>query len=107
MIRHAKALAVLACGAFAPAVWAADALTGEVHKQPLNVSAIAMFVAFVAFTLGITYWASKRNKSAADYYAAGGRSPASRTAWRLPATTCRRPRSWGFPRWCSPPATTA
>ena len=52
MIRHAKTLAVLACGAFAPAVWAADALTGEVHKQPLNVSAIAMFVAFVAFTLG-------------------------------------------------------
>ncbi|WEK29827.1 MAG: cation acetate symporter [Candidatus Pseudomonas phytovorans] len=73
MIRHAKALAVLACGAFAPAVWAADALTGEVQKQPLNVAAIAMFVAFVAFTLGITYWASKRNKSAADYYAAGGK----------------------------------
>ncbi len=74
MIRHsAKALAVLACGAFAPAVWAADALTGEVHKQPLNVSAIVMFVAFVCFTLGITYWASKRNKSASDYYAAGGR----------------------------------
>ncbi|NQD59321.1 cation acetate symporter, partial [Pseudomonas sp. CM25] len=73
MIRHAKTLAVLACGAFAPAVWAADALTGEVQKQPLNVSAIAMFVAFVAFTLGITYWASKRNKSAADYYAAGGK----------------------------------
>ena len=45
MIRHAKALAVLACGVFAPAVWAADALTGEVQKQPLNVSAIAMFVA--------------------------------------------------------------
>nr|WP_225776750.1 cation acetate symporter [Pseudomonas sp. Marseille-Q3773] len=73
MIRHAKTLAVLACGAFAPAVWAADALTGEVQKQPLNVSAIAMFVAFVAFTLGITYWASKRNKSASDYYAAGGK----------------------------------
>ncbi|HBK48678.1 MAG TPA: cation acetate symporter [Pseudomonas sp.] len=73
MIRQIKALAVLACGAFAPAVWAADALTGEVQKQPLNVSAIAMFVAFVAFTLGITYWASKRNKSASDYYAAGGK----------------------------------
>ena len=73
MIRQVKALAVLACGAFAPAVWAADALTGEVQKQPLNVSAIAMFVAFVAFTLGITYWASKRNKSASDYYAAGGK----------------------------------
>ena len=53
--------------------WAADALTGEVHKQPLNISAIVMFVAFVGATLCITYWASKRNKSAADYYAAGGK----------------------------------
>lgn len=32
-----------------------------------------MFVAFVAATLFITYWASKRNRSASDYYAAGGR----------------------------------
>ncbi|NER61547.1 cation/acetate symporter ActP, partial [Pseudomonas sp. MAFF212428] len=71
MIR--RLLATLAFGAFAPAVWAADALTGEVHKQPLNVSAILMFVAFVGATLCITYWASKRNKSASDYYAAGGR----------------------------------
>ena len=42
-------------------------------SQPLNVSAIVMFVAFVGATLCITYWASKRNKSAADYYAAGGK----------------------------------
>ncbi|WP_323933190.1 cation acetate symporter [Aeromonas hydrophila] len=52
---------------------AADALTGEVHRQPLNISAIVMFVIFVAATLFITYWASKRNRSASDYYAAGGR----------------------------------
>ena len=32
-----------------------------------------MFVIFVAATLFITYWASKRNRSASDYYAAGGR----------------------------------
>jgi len=64
MIR--RLLALLSIAAFAPAVWAADALTGEVHKQPLNVSAIAMFVVFVGATLCITYWASKRNKSAAD-----------------------------------------
>ncbi|MBA1197907.1 cation acetate symporter [Pseudomonas plecoglossicida] len=73
MMRPTKALAVLACGVFAPAVWAADALTGEVQKQPLNMAAILMFLAFVLFTLGITYWASKRNKSASDYYAAGGK----------------------------------
>jgi len=71
MIR--RLMALLSIAAFAPGAWAADALTGAVQKQPLNVSAIIMFVAFVGATLGITYWASKRSKSAADYYAAGGR----------------------------------
>ncbi|WCE08867.1 cation acetate symporter [Pseudomonas sp. JBR1] len=59
--------------ALSPSLWAADALTGAVQRQPLNISAILMFVVFVGATLGITYWASKRNRSAADYYAAGGR----------------------------------
>ena len=71
MIR--RLLATLGIAALAPSVWAAEALTGEVQKQPLNVSAIIMFVLFVGATLCITYWASKRNKSAADYYAAGGK----------------------------------
>ncbi|KAA0969175.1 cation acetate symporter [Pseudomonas sp. ANT_H12B] len=71
MIR--RLMALLSIAAFAPGAWAAEALTGEVHKQPLNVSAILMFVAFVGLTLCITYWASKRNNSAADYYAAGGK----------------------------------
>jgi cation/acetate symporter len=51
---------------------AADAVAGEVQRQPLNVPAIVMFVIFVAATLGITYWAARRTKSAADFYAAGG-----------------------------------
>ena len=71
MIR--RLLATLGLAALSSGVWAADALTGEVQKQPLNVSAIIMFVIFVGATLCITYWASKRNKSAADYYAAGGK----------------------------------
>ena len=71
MIR--RLLATLGLAALSSGVWAADALTGEVQKQPLNVSAIIMFVVFVGATLCITYWASKRNKSAADYYAAGGK----------------------------------
>ncbi|PTT88397.1 cation acetate symporter, partial [Pseudomonas sp. HMWF031] len=70
MIR--RLMALLSIAAFVPGAWAAEALTGEVHKQPLNVAAILMFVVFVGATLCITYWASKRNKSAADYYAAGG-----------------------------------
>ncbi len=68
-----RLLATLGASALAPAVWAGEALTGEVQKQPLNISAIIMFVVFVGATLCITYWASKRNKSAADYYAAGGK----------------------------------
>ncbi|MBO3274399.1 cation acetate symporter [Pseudomonas schmalbachii] len=67
----ARLFAALGLAAFAPALWA-DALTGDVQRQPLNVSAIVMFVGFVLFTLGITYWASKRNRSAADFYTAGG-----------------------------------
>ena len=71
MIR--RLLATAGVSAFASATQAADAITGAVQKQPLNVSAIIMFVLFVGATLCITYWASKRNKSAADYYAAGGK----------------------------------
>ena len=45
---------------------------GAAAKQPINPTAIAMFVAFVGATLGITYWAAKRTKSASDFYTAGG-----------------------------------
>jgi cation/acetate symporter len=45
---------------------------GEVKKQAVNVPAIVMFLAFVALTLGITYWAAQRTKTAKDFYAAGG-----------------------------------
>ncbi len=47
-------LALLASGS----VWA-DALTGDVEKQPLNISAIVMFLIFVVATLFITKWAAK------------------------------------------------
>jgi len=54
------------------AVFASGAIEGEVTKQALNVSAIVMFLLFVGATLGITYWAAKRTKSAKDFYTAGG-----------------------------------
>ncbi|MBD3797471.1 MAG: cation acetate symporter [Campylobacterales bacterium] len=54
------------------AVFASGAIEGEVAKQSLNVSAIVMFLIFVSGTLGITYWAAKRTKSAKDFYTAGG-----------------------------------
>ena len=45
---------------------------GEVKKQAVNIPAIVMFLVFVAATLGITYWAAQRTKTAKDFYAAGG-----------------------------------
>jgi len=51
--------------------WAAPAVE-QAQKQALNVHAIVMFFVFVMATLGITYWAAKRTKTASDYYAAGG-----------------------------------
>lgn len=54
------------------AALAGEALTGEVKRQPLNWSAIIMFFIFVLATLGITYWAARRTRSAKDFYAAGG-----------------------------------
>ncbi|SIS24406.1 cation/acetate symporter [Aquipseudomonas alcaligenes] len=68
----ARILSTLGLLALAPSLWAAGAIEGEVQRQPLNMAAIVMFVAFVGFTLYITYWASKRSKSAADFYTAGG-----------------------------------
>ncbi|OKO73063.1 cation acetate symporter [Bradyrhizobium sp. NAS96.2] len=41
-------------------------------KQAVNWAAIGMFMGFVSLTLAITYWASKRTVSAADFYSAGG-----------------------------------
>ncbi|SAI44310.1 cation/acetate symporter ActP [Enterobacter hormaechei] len=54
------------------AAHAADAITGEVQRQPTNWQAIIMFLIFVVLTLYITYWASKRVRSRNDYYTAGG-----------------------------------
>lgn len=51
---------------------AADAISGAVQRQPTNWQAIIMFLIFVALTLYITWWASKRVRSRSDYYTAGG-----------------------------------
>ena len=45
---------------------------GQLEKQPVNVTAITMFIFFVMSTLLITKWAAKKSKSAADFYTAGG-----------------------------------
>jgi cation/acetate symporter len=64
--------ALAATGALVPATSFADAISGAVQKQATNYEAIVMFLAFVLLTLGITFWAARRTKSAKDFYAAGG-----------------------------------
>lgn len=51
---------------------AACAYAQTTSPNSINVTAIIMFLAFVAVTLGITYWAARRTKTASDFYAAGG-----------------------------------
>lgn len=45
---------------------------GELEKRPMNFTAIVLFGLFVVATLWITKWASKKTKSAADFYTGGG-----------------------------------
>ncbi|MBK8897747.1 MAG: cation acetate symporter [Candidatus Competibacteraceae bacterium] len=66
-----NASAILALSLVAGAALAAGDV-GEVKKQAVNVTAIIMFLIFVGATLGITYWAAQRTKTAKDFYAAGG-----------------------------------
>jgi cation/acetate symporter len=57
---------------FALTAFAAGDATFEATKREINIPAIIMFFIFVGGTLGITYWAAKRTKSASDFYTAGG-----------------------------------
>ena len=50
------------------AAYAADAAAAT----PVDWNAVGIFAAFVILTLGITYWAAKRTRTAKDFYAAGG-----------------------------------
>jgi cation/acetate symporter len=62
---------LLSLAVSAPVLAAGPAMDAT-QKQPLNLHAIAMFFVFVLMTLGITYWAASRTKSASDFYTAGG-----------------------------------
>jgi cation/acetate symporter len=71
MRRLGPLLATVLLAAIPVLAHAAGAVEGGT-QQPTNWHAIAMFVLFVFLTLGITYWAAKRTKSAAQFYSAGG-----------------------------------
>ena len=70
LISRLLAAPLLATPALALA--AGPAMEGAIQKQATNWHAIIMFLIFVALTMGITYWAARRTKSAADFYTAGG-----------------------------------
>jgi len=62
---------ILLSSLFATAAFAAgDA--GVSGQRDLNIAAVVMFFIFVGGTLGITYWASRKTKTASDFYTAGG-----------------------------------
>ncbi len=53
-------------------LYAGGAAAQDANAGGMNITAIIMFLIFVAATLYITYWASQRTKTAQDFYAAGG-----------------------------------
>ncbi|MFZ4963346.1 cation/acetate symporter ActP [Pseudomonas gingeri] len=71
MSRLLQSLGLMSFLCAAGSAHAADALQG-VDRQPVNFTAIAMFLVFVVATLGITYWASTKTRSMDDFYNAGG-----------------------------------
>ena len=53
-----------------------DAPTADQIKQKISDNrplALGMFIGFVLITLGITFWASRRNRTASEFYTAGRR----------------------------------
>lgn len=71
MNKRISGIAAALVSATAGFAWAGPAVEAG-QKQPLNLTAIAMFLVFVLVTLGITYWAAGRTKTASDFFAAGG-----------------------------------
>ena len=57
---------MLQAAAQAPATPAVATRLGEP-----NAAAMAFFFAFIAITLGITYWAARRTRTTEQFYAAG------------------------------------
>jgi cation/acetate symporter len=66
--------------------WLADAAAPAQRPAALdepNDVAIASFVAFVVVTLGVTYWAARRTRTSAEFFAAGGKVTAGQNGLAL------------------------
>ncbi len=80
-MRRALSAAALLAASTLPAF--AAGIEGKAEQQPINWIAIGMFIGFIFMTLGITYWASKRTRSAADFYTAGGGITGMQNGWAI------------------------
>jgi cation/acetate symporter len=69
MSRAARHAALPVALLFAPCAFATTATNAT---SPVKLPAVAMFLVFVVATLAITWWAARRTRTTADYYAAGG-----------------------------------
>lgn len=88
-VSTAASLTLLGLMAHVPA-WAAGALDGEVKKQPVNISAIIMFLMFVVATLGITFGHQNKIKPPRISIQRVAVSLVPKTVLRLPVTICRQ-----------------
>ena len=55
-----------------PLTFAAGDIAGDIERQPINPTAIIMFMVFVAMTLFITWRAARTTTSSSAFYNAGG-----------------------------------
>lgn len=51
---------------------ASNAKAADTHARAGDGISISLFLIIIAITLGITWWAAKRTRTASDYYTAGG-----------------------------------
>lgn len=74
----------------------ASADAGVSGQRELNLAAIVMFLIFVFATLGITYWAAKRTKTAKDFYTAGGGITGFQNGLAIAGDYMSAASFWGF-----------
>jgi cation/acetate symporter len=71
-LRNLSIFGVIAALLYGAVVVASGAPAPAPAAKGVNVAAIVMFLIFVGATLGVTYWAAQRTKTAKDFYTAGG-----------------------------------
>ncbi|WP_321798604.1 MULTISPECIES: sodium:solute symporter family transporter [unclassified Burkholderia] len=70
--RARRTMAALSAGVCAAAAAGAACAAEAPAQRVASGYTLAPFLLFVALTLGITYWASRRNRSVSQFYTAGG-----------------------------------